>query len=46
MVPKHPALDDYHWIDFLRAYRPGLEQRYRLAAESAWWWMYRRKPND
>jgi len=43
MVPKHPAMDDYHWTDFLRAYQPGLAQRYRLAAESSWWWMYRRK---
>jgi hypothetical protein len=44
MVPKHPALDDYYYADFIRAYRPGIQQRYSLAGESAWWWMYRRKP--
>ena len=43
MVPKHPALDDFFYRDFLRAYEPGLRQRYSLAAESGWWWMYRRK---
>jgi len=43
MVPKHPALDDFFYKDFLLAYEPGLHQRYSLAAESAWWWMYRRK---
>ncbi len=43
MVPKHPALDDYFYVDFLRAYRPGILQRYSLAAESTLWWMYRRK---
>jgi len=43
MVPKHPALDDSYYRDFLLAYEPGIHQRYTLAAESAWWWMYRRK---
>ena len=43
MVPKHPALDDHFYQDFLRAYEPGLHQRYTLAAESSWWWMYRKK---
>jgi hypothetical protein len=43
MVPKHPALDDAYYIDFLRAYDPGLRQRYYLAASTNWWWMYRRK---
>lgn len=43
MVPKHPALDDYYYKDFLLAYEPGIQQHYALAAESAWWWMYRRR---
>jgi len=43
MVPKHPALDDYYYRDFLRAYEPAIHQRYSLAAETTWWWMYRRK---
>ncbi len=43
MVPKYPALDDYYYLDFLRAYRPGIQQRYSFAAESTWWRMYRRK---
>ena len=40
MVPKHPAIDDIFYTDFLKAYTPGLEERYKLAAESDWWWMY------
>jgi hypothetical protein len=43
MVPKEPALDDYYYVDFYKSYEPGLKQRYMLAAESHWWWMYRRK---
>jgi hypothetical protein len=43
MVPKRPALDAYYFLDFYRAYEPGLKQRYYLAAESPLWWMYRRK---
>ncbi len=43
MVPKRPAVDDYLYIDFLKAYAPGIKQRYNLAAETNWWWMYRRK---
>jgi len=43
MVPKHPALDDFYYKDFLRAYEPGIQQRYYLAAQSDWWWMYRRR---
>ena len=43
MVPKRPALDDYYYRDFLRAYEPRIQQRYRLAAESSWWWLYRRR---
>ena len=43
MVPKHPALDDYYYVDFYKAYEPGLKQRYSLTAETSWWWMYKRK---
>jgi len=43
MLPKRPAQDDAFYTDFLKAYQPGLEQRYNLAAESGWWLMYRRK---
>jgi hypothetical protein len=43
MLPKRPAQDDFFYIDFLKAYTPGLHQRYNLAAESDWWLMYRRK---
>ncbi len=43
MVPKHPAQDDIFYTDFWKAYEPGLQQRYKLAAESDWWLMYRRK---
>lgn len=43
MVPKHPAEVAIFYDDFRRAYEPGLRQRYALAAETDWWWMYRRK---
>ncbi|MGC2110117.1 MAG: hypothetical protein WA655_11420, partial [Candidatus Korobacteraceae bacterium] len=43
MVPKRPALDSGFYADFYKAYEPGLKQRYKLAGESGWWWMYRRK---
>ena len=43
MVPKHPTLGDQDFLDFLKAYQGGLLQRYYLAAETSWWWMYRRK---
>jgi hypothetical protein len=43
MVPKHPALDDVYYSDFLKAYEAGLLQRYYLADSTNWWWMYRRK---
>ncbi|MGO9009989.1 MAG: hypothetical protein ACLQPN_07790 [Bryobacteraceae bacterium] len=43
MVPKRPSQADFYYSDFLKAYKPGLQQRYTLAAESDWWLMYRRK---
>ncbi len=45
MVPKRPSQGDNHYLDFLRAYGPGLKDRYALAAETNLWWMYRRKPS-
>jgi hypothetical protein len=43
MVPKHPALDDRYYIGFYKLYEPGLQARYRLAAETDWWLLYRRR---
>jgi hypothetical protein len=43
MVPKRPAEAPIFYTDFLNAYEPGLHERYKLAAETDWWWMYRRK---
>lgn len=43
MVPKNPALDDFFYKGFMRAYGPGLHRRYQLVAQSNWWWMYRKK---
>ena len=43
MVPKRASQGDQYYIDFYKAYEPGLKQRYALAAESDRWWMYRRK---
>ncbi len=43
MVPKHPALGDEAFSDFYKAYEHGLDQRYYVAAQTDWWWMYRRK---
>jgi hypothetical protein len=42
MVPKRPAQVDMYYRDFLKAYEPGLRQRFKLVAESDWWRMYRR----
>ena len=43
MVPKRASQGDNHYIDFYKAYEPGLKTAIRLAAESDRWWMYRRK---
>jgi len=43
MVPKRASQGDKYYVDFYKAYEPGLKQRYDLAAETNWWWMYRRK---
>ncbi len=43
MAPKEPALDARYWDGFYRIYRPGLLERYRLAAESESWWLYKLK---
>jgi hypothetical protein len=43
MVPKRPAIDAPYFVGFYRAYKPGLQRRYYLAAESPLWWIYRRK---
>ena len=42
MVPKRPASEDMYYMDFWKAYEPGLRQRFHLVAESNWWRMYRR----
>jgi hypothetical protein len=39
MYPKHPS----QTMDGRFLYKPGLEQRFRLAAENDWWLLYRRK---
>jgi hypothetical protein len=43
MVPKRPAIDAVFFVGFYQAYKPGLQRRFYLAAESPLWWMYRRK---
>ncbi len=43
MVPKHPALDDVFYVGYLRIYEPALHERFRLAGETEWWRLYRRK---
>jgi hypothetical protein len=43
MVPKHPAEVPVFYDEFLKAYEPGLRERFTLVAEDDWWWMYRRK---
>jgi len=42
MVPKEPALGDDLYDGFYRIYSPHLLQRYRLAAESETWRLYKR----
>jgi hypothetical protein len=43
MVPKRPAVDAVNFVGFYQVYKPGLKRRYYLAAETPFWWMYRRK---
>jgi hypothetical protein len=43
MVPKRPAVDAVNWVGFYRVYKPELNRRYYLAAETSFWWMYRRR---
>jgi len=43
MVPKKPALPEEYFDGFYRIYEPGLRERFRLAAESDMWYLYRRK---
>ena len=43
MVPKRASLGDVYYADFYKAYEPGLKERYKLAAETGCWWMYRHK---
>jgi hypothetical protein len=43
MVPKHPAQRPAHLDGFYAIYLPALRQRFSLATESDWWWLYKRK---
>ena len=43
LLPKDPALDSRYFEGFYRIYGPALRARYRLAAESEYWWLYRLK---
>lgn len=42
MVPKHPA-QNHRYLDGFRAiYGPEVQKRFRLIAESDWFWLYKR----
>ena len=43
MVPKRPSADDIYWVGFYHIYEPALLRRFSLAAESDWWYLFRRK---
>jgi hypothetical protein len=43
MLPKRPAQASYYIDGFYKIYVPALQQRYRLAAESDWFWLYKRQ---
>ena len=43
MVPKEPAVEPKYYDGYYRIYSPGLLERYRLAAESGSWWLYKLK---
>lgn len=43
MVPKHPASSRVMYLGLLRIYQAGLDSRFRLAAESDMWFLYRRR---
>ena len=43
MVPKRPALPEVYFDGFYKIYEPGLHDRFRLAAESNTWYLYKRK---
>ncbi len=45
MVPKRHALDDICYDGFYRIYEPALHQRFKLVAESEWWYLFRRTQN-
>ena len=43
MVPKRPASPGVYFDGFYRIYEPALHDRFRLAAESDKWYLYKRK---
>ena len=43
MVPKQPASPSWFYDGYFRIYEPALHDRFRLAAESQMWYLYRRK---
>jgi hypothetical protein len=42
MVPKHPASLPLTYDGYRRIYQPALERNFHLAAESSYWWLYRK----
>jgi hypothetical protein len=43
MMPKHPAQIPFFIDGFYALYIPALLERYKLCAESNWFWLYKRK---
>lgn len=43
MVPKQPASPGFYFDGYFRIYEPALHDRFRLAAESDMWYLYKRK---
>ena len=43
MVPKRPAQIDWFYVGYYKIYEAGLKERFRVAAESDSWYLYKRK---
>jgi hypothetical protein len=43
MIPKHPAMIPLYGQRFYETYVPEVKLRYHLAAESDWFWVYKRQ---
>jgi hypothetical protein len=43
MMPKHPSAPAMYRDGVVKLYEADLQQRFRVVAESDWWWLYKRR---